>query len=162
MRAVSAIRAGKLNPMTILLVGLFAASIACAQPLVIRTSNLIDGRGHVQRNMEIVVEHGRIARVGPARQKPAIDLDGMTLMPGWIDTHVHPTWYFNREGRLEQGGRGSKSTPQQAALAAEANLYATLMGGFTTVQSVGSELDRDLRDLISRGALPGPRLITSL
>src|ERR1017187_3223928 len=26
------------------------------------------------------------------------------------------TWYFNRDGRLEQGGRGAKSTPQQAAL----------------------------------------------
>ena len=30
----------------------------------------------------------------------------MTVMPGWIDTHVHATWYFNQDGRLEQGGRG--------------------------------------------------------
>jgi imidazolonepropionase-like amidohydrolase len=36
------------------------------------------------------------------------------------------------------------------------------MGGFTTVQSVGAELDKDLRDMIAAGALPGPRLITSL
>src|SRR5262249_40367969 len=52
--------------------------------------------------------------------------------------------------------------PQQAALYAASNLYATLMGGFTTVQSVGAELDADLRDFIAAGALPGPRLITSL
>ncbi len=83
-------------------------------------------------------------------------------MPGWIDTHVHPTWYFNAEGRYEPGGRGSKATPQQAALFAAANLYATLMGGFTTVQSVGAELDADLRSMTTSDAIPGPRLITSL
>jgi len=141
---------------------LAAAGLAAAQPIVIRTTTLIDGKGHVLRNQEIVVENGRIARIADARQKPTIDLSGLTVMPGWIDTHVHPTWYFNQDGRLEQGGRGAKSTPQQAALYAEANLYATLMGGFTTVQSVGAELDKDLRDMIASGALPGPRLVTSL
>jgi imidazolonepropionase-like amidohydrolase len=141
---------------------LFAAGLAAAQPIVIRTTTLFDGKGHVLKNKEIVVENGKIARVSDAHQKPNIDLSGLTVMPGWIDTHVHPTWYFNKEGRLEQGGRGSKSTPQQAALYAEANLYATVLGGFTTVQSVGAELDGDLRDLIAAGRLPGPRLITSL
>ena len=139
------------------------AGLAPAQPIVIKTTTLIDGKGHVLRNKEIVVEDGRIARVADAKQKPAIDLSDLTVMPGWIDTHVHPTWYFNKDGRLEQGpGRNSKSTPQQAALYSAANLYATLMGGFTTVQSVGAELDADLRAQIEAGALAGPRLITSL
>jgi imidazolonepropionase-like amidohydrolase len=140
----------------------FAAALASAQPLVIRTSTLIDGKGHVLKNKELVVEGGRIARVADARQKADIDLTGLTVMPGWIDTHVHPTWYFNKDGRYEAGGRGSKSTPQQAALYAAANLYATLMGGFTTVQSVGAELDADLRAQIEAGAIAGPRLLTSL
>ena len=139
------------------------AAAAAAQPFVIGTSTLIDGKGHVLKNKELVIENGRIARIADAKQKAAIDLTGLTVMPGWIDTHVHPTWYFNKEGRLEQGpGRGGKTTPQQAALYAAANLQATLMGGFTTVQSVGAELDGDLRDQIARGALTGPRLITSL
>jgi imidazolonepropionase-like amidohydrolase len=141
---------------------LLAAGAALAQPVIIKTTTLIDGKGRVLRNKEIVVENGRITHVADAKQKPTIDLSGLTVMPGWIDTHVHPTWYFNADGRLEQGGRGSKSTPQQSALYAEANLYATLMGGFTTVQSVGAELDKDLRDMIAAGTLPGPRLISSL
>jgi imidazolonepropionase-like amidohydrolase len=141
---------------------MFLAATAAAQPIVIRTTTLLDGKGHVLRNKEIVVENGRIVRVADAKQKPTIDLSGLTVMPGWIDTHTHPTWYFNADGRLEQGGRGSKSTPQQTALYAASNLYATLMGGFTTVQSVGAELDKDLRERIEAGALPGPRLITSL
>jgi len=36
------------------------------------------------------------------------------------------------------------------------------MAGITTVQSIGSTLDRDLRDAIARGTIPGPRVITSL
>jgi imidazolonepropionase-like amidohydrolase len=141
---------------------IFAATLAYGQAVVIRTSTLLDGKGNVLRNQDITVEDGRISRIGEPRGKATIDLTGMTVMPGWIDTHVHATWYFNAEGRLEQGGRGSKSTPQQAALAAAANLYATLTSGFTTVQSLGAELDGDLRGQIASGGIAGPRLLTSL
>ena len=48
------------------------------------------------------------------------------------------------------------------ALSAEAGAYATLMAGFTTIQSIGSKEDKDLRDWIERGDIPGPRMITSL
>jgi imidazolonepropionase-like amidohydrolase len=139
-----------------------AAGISIAQPIVIRTTTLLDGKGGVLKNKEIVIEGSRISRVADARGNAAYDLSGLTVMPDWIDTHTHPGWYFNRENRLEEGGRGSIETPAAWALYAEANVYATLMGGFTTVQSVGQEVDKDLRDLINRGLLPGPRIITSL
>ena len=133
----------------------FLVVLATAQPIVIKTSTLIDGRGHVLQNKEIVIESGRITRIADAKQKPTIDLTGLTVTPGSIDTHVHPTWYFNREGRYEAGERGAKATPEQAALYAAANLYAVLMAGFTTVQSVGTELDSDLRDQIGAGTISG-------
>src|SRR4051812_47933534 len=41
-------------------------------------------------------------------------------------------------------------------------LTSQLMGGFTTVQSVGSPIDGDLRTALNRGVLPGPRVLTSL
>jgi imidazolonepropionase-like amidohydrolase len=139
------------------------AAVATAQPIIVRTSTIIDGKGHVLKNKELVIENGKIAGIADAKRHPTIDLSGLTVMPGWIDTHVHPTWYFNKDGHLEQGpGRGAKTTPQQAALFAAGNLYATLMGGFTTVQSVGAELDADLRHQIAHNQLTGPRLITSL
>jgi imidazolonepropionase-like amidohydrolase len=141
---------------------MFAAALSFGQAVVIRTSALLDGKGHVLKNTDLVIEGGRITAIRDAKGKAAIDLTGTTVMPGWIDTHIHATWYFNADGRLEQGGRGAKSTPQQAALAAAANLYATLMGGFTTVQSLGAELDADLRAQIASGAIAGPRLLTSL
>ena len=136
--------------------------VAAAQPVVIKTTTLLDGKGHVLKNKQIVVEGSRIAGIADAKGRPTYDLSGLTVMPGWIDTHVHPSWHFNKEGRLELGGKGSRETPEESALYAEGNVYATLMGGFTTVQSVGAEVDRDLRDLINAGILPGPRIITSL
>ena len=149
-----------------MLVKLFAlpllAATAVAQPMVVKATTLIDGKGHVLRNQEIVIERGRITRVADAKQKPTIDLSGLTVMPGWIDTHVHLGWYFNKEGRYDPGGRNSTTTPQQAALYVAANAYATLMGGFTTVQCLGSPIEGDVRDLIASGAIPGPRVLTSL
>ena len=142
--------------------GQFAIAAALAQPVVIKTTTLIDGKGRVLRNQEITVENGRIVHVGNATHKPNIDLSGLTVTPGWIDTHTHPGWYFNKENRLEQGGRGAKSTPTQAALFTAANAYATLMGGFTTIQSLGQPIDADLRYMTQSGALPGPRILTAL
>ena len=136
--------------------------------VVIHTSKLLDGRGAAMSNADIVVENGRITRVGPAAAVPKgareIDLRGRTVMPGLIDVHSHLTWYFNRQGRYHQGGRNpnDSDTPIESILAAAANAYATLMAGFTTVQSPGSPEDADLRDWIATQGLPGPRILTSL
>ena len=144
------------------LASILTIAIGFAEPIVIKTTTLLDGRGHVLKNKEVVVDGSRITRVSDAKSRATIDLSGLTVMPGWIDTHVHLGWHFNKENRLDQGGRGSKETPQQTALYAEGNAYATLMGGFTTVQSLGSAIDGDVRDLVTAGLIPGPRVITSL
>jgi imidazolonepropionase-like amidohydrolase len=142
---------------------LLLAATALAQPLIIKTGTLIDGKGRVLRNQEITIESGLITRVAPATHKPTLDLSTLTVMPGWIDTHVHLGWYFNKEGRLEQGpGRGAKTTAQQAALFTAANARATLMGGFTTVQCLGMAIEGDIRYMTERGDLAGPRVLTSL
>jgi len=139
------------------------AAAAVAQPTVVRTSILIDGKGRVLRNRELAIEDGRITAVREASGKPTLDWSRYTVMPGWIDTHVHLGWYFNAEGRLETGpGRGSKTTEEQALRYTEENATATLLGGFTTVQSVGARFDGDLRDMIASDRFPGPRLLTSL
>ena len=87
-----------------------------AQSITIKTTTIIDGKGQVLRNKEIVVENGKIARIDAASHKPDIDLSGLTVTPGWIDTHAHPGWYFDKDGRYDPGGRNSKTTPQEGAL----------------------------------------------
>ncbi len=87
-----------------------------------------------------------------------IDLGGLTLLPGFIDTHVHIGWHFDAKGRYQAGPEPA----DQAALYGAENAYVTLMAGFTTVQSVGAASDKPLRDALARGVIPGPRLLTSL
>jgi imidazolonepropionase-like amidohydrolase len=86
------------------------------------------------------------------------DLRGMTVLPGWIDAHVHITWSFGPDGKNAYQG----APTQFLANAAASNAYVTLMAGFTTVQSLGSAADVPLRDVIARGELPGPRILTSV
>lgn len=106
----------------------------------------------------MVIENGRIARLDPKAHGATYDLRGLTVLPGWIDTHVHITNHFGANGRAEN----PKETPAQAALFAAGNAWATLRAGFTTVQSLGALEDAALRDAIARGDVPGPRILTSL
>ena len=132
--------------------------------VVLRAAVVVDGRGGVQRNVDILIERGRIARIAARGPVPSgariVDLGDRTVLPGLIDAHTHPVWYFNRQNRLHTASDGD--TPAQSTLAAAANAYATLMAGFTTIQSVGSRNDPDLRDAIASQGLPGPRILTSL
>src|SRR3954447_20808436 len=141
---------------------LTAASLATAQQIVLRTGTILDGKGQTLHNKDLVIEGDRIVTIRNRSGKADYDLSSFTVTPGWIDTHVHPSWHFNKENRLEQGGRRSKETPEQTALYTEADVYKILQGGFTTIQSVGAEVDAPVRDLINEGLLPGPHFITSL
>src|SRR6202790_413746 len=138
------------------------ATWAMAQPLVLKTSTILDGKGQVLKSRNIVIEDGRILRISEAGEKTTYDLSGLTVMPGWIDTHAHFAVHFNSNNRVEEGGAASKEPPQLSALYAAAGAYATLMGGFTTIQSPGAEVDGAVRDLINAGRLVGPNIITSL
>jgi len=124
---------------------------------VIAASILLDGRGRVLRNTRIVIEGSKIVAIDPKAAPVDYDLRGLTVMPGWIDAHVHVTWIFGKDGKnAAQGG----ATPE-ATYAAASNAWVTLMAGVTTVQSIGSAADIPLRDAIAKGILPGPRILTS-
>ena len=126
----------------------------------IRAGLLIDGTGATRRNARIFIEGGTITRIDGLRGAVTHDLSNLTLMPGWIDTHVHLAAHFDRDGKTHRSE--TEESQGQAMLYAVANAYRTLMGGFTTVQSLGSPLDTDLSEWIARGALPGPRVLTSI
>jgi imidazolonepropionase-like amidohydrolase len=133
-----------------------------AKTVHIRAGRIIDGRGHVIRNAVVSVRDGKIlsVRSGVGRSRPDYDLRSLTLLPGLIDAHTHLSWYFNGSGRLHTSNDGE--TPQQEILAEEENANTTLLAGFTTVQSPGSDQDKAVRDRINAGVIAGPRLLTSL
>src|SRR5579863_5483540 len=125
--------------------------------IVIAAGTLLDGKGRALHNTRIVIEGSKIIAIDPKAEPVDYDLRGLTVLPGWIDAHVHITWIFGPDGKnAMQGG-----TTPAAAYAAASNAEQTLMAGFTTVQSVGSPADIPLRDAIARGSIPGPRILTS-
>ncbi len=133
---------------------LFAVSRLFAQTFVIDAGTVLDGRGGVLHNQRITVKGSKIVSVQPGGN------GRLTVMPGWIDTHVHLDWHFDpRTNKLST--RVNDKTEDVALFTAE-NAWVTLQGGFTTVQSVGSVYDKYVRDRINDGALPGPRILTSL
>ena len=116
--------------------------------VVLRAARVIDGTGAVLRNQDVSVTGGRISAIKPsagALPSGGIDLQGRTLMPGMIDTHVHLGWYLNAKNRLHTARDGD--TPDISAYNQAANAWATLRAGFTTVQDVGEPENAALRDL---------------
>lgn len=131
--------------------------------LAVRCGRLIDGRSDgVRSDMLVSIRGGVIDAVEPFRAAPAgvpfLDLSAATVLPGLIDMHTHLTdspedtkdlkIYFTR-------------TREEALRAGSAHAAATLDAGFTTVRDVGTYIawaDRDLRDAIVDGHVPGPRM----
>lgn len=146
--------------LTLIAAFLFVLSAAIAQenPITIQAGTVLDGKGKVLHDIQIVVQNGKILRVEKTHGAANYNLSKLTVLPGWIDLHDHVIWHFGPNGRLED----KNETPEQAALAYAGNAWKTLVAGFTTIQSVGSPEDKDLRDAINAGVLPGPRILTSL
>ena len=131
-----------------------------AQTIVLNAGTVLDGRGGVLRNQQITIRGTRIVSVAPGRSANGYDLGSLTVMPGWIDTHVHLDWHFDPKTNKLSTRTGDK--PEETALFTAENAWLTLNGGFTTVQSVGAMVDGYVRDRINSGSLPGPRILTSL
>ncbi len=145
--------------LSVLVCAVAGLSFGQDKSIVLQTSTMLDGKGAVLTNMRIVVEGSKIARMeSTGSGRVSYDLRGLTVLPGWIDTHDHIGWHFNKNDRADM----TKEAPAEFAMNAAGNAYATLMAGFTTIQSLGALSDLDLRDLIARGVLPGPRVLTSL
>ena len=133
--------------------------------VAVRAGRLIDGTGAAPvRDAVIVIRGERIAAVGSTADVdvPAgadvVDLSGYTVLPGFIDAHVHMTGITTGEPGWENAF--VRETPADAALRGAGNARRTLEAGFTTVRNVGAEgfADVALRDAIRRGDVPGPRM----
>ena len=150
--------------------GCVPAGTACvlaaqqAPSTLVTADRLVDGRGNLFEPGAVLVRGERIVAVGEAARSAGadrtIDLGDATLLPGLIDLHTHLT---DAEDAYWEEVL-TTTTPAQAALYGAANALTTLRAGFTTVRDMGptwSFTDVDLRDVIDRGVLPGPRMIVA-
>ena len=136
--------------------------------VALRFGQLVDGTGRTLRDAVVVIEGDRIQSVGTGRAaipRGAVvrDLRRYTAIPGLIDVHTHMTYYWDGAAGTnpwqQQGSRNSGVT----VFLAQANALRTLETGVTTVRDLGSRdfTDVAMRDLINRGAFPGPRMFVA-
>ncbi len=136
--------------------------------VVLHAARLFDGAGGAMvTDGVVVITDDRIVAAGAAsgiKIPPGatrIELGDATLLPGFIDAHVH---LIGRElsdpGKQEEGTR---DYPGFSAILGAANARKTLMAGFTTVRNVGAPdfSDVALRRAIEGGYVPGPRMRTA-
>ena len=144
-----------------------AGAPAPAETLAIRAGRMLDGTGAAPvRDAVILVEDGRIRAIGTdvsvPRDVEEIDLSNRTVLPGFLDAHVHLTGRYIGEGENWQDA-AVRDLPQEDAIRGVRNAWLTLRAGFTTVRNVGARdfSDVALRDMIREGVVPGPRLLVA-
>jgi imidazolonepropionase-like amidohydrolase len=125
------------------------------QPTVLRVSTLLDGKGHILHNTSIVIENGKIVRLDPHAAGRVYDLRGLTVMPGWIDAHVHISWHFGPDGKNAGQGAGRGESPEQAFLEIAGDAWDTLMGGFTTGKASAQKRTRRCAMPLIMARFPG-------
>jgi len=127
------------------------------QVRVVRAARMLDvATGEMRSNALVVVENGRITRVGGTAPRGAeiIDLGDATLLPGLMDLHTHLA------GDLEGNWvtRDVRETSAHQALRAAGNARTTLMAGFTTVRDMSGFAGVALADAVRDGYVDGPRV----
>lgn len=131
--------------------------------LTFTNARVFDGRKAMDGLQTVTIDGNRIVSVAPSgpRVGEAIDLGGMTLMPGLITCHFHPDFYAFT---LAEGGSGEpigKERPSGVLMAIGVrNCRVLLESGFTGYlgAACSNDIDVQLKMAIAEGIIPGPRI----
>ena len=150
--------------ISLLSAAIFAAGTASADTLI-HAGTLIDvDAGRAYNTQTIRVDGDTISGIESGFTTPAdgdtlVDLSQSTVMPGFMDTHVHLTGQYSANSNL------NRFVLNEADYAYDAAKYArrTLDAGFTVVRNVGDTFNVTvaLRKAIEAGDVVGPKVITA-
>jgi imidazolonepropionase-like amidohydrolase len=142
----------------------FIVITSVAQRTILHCGKLVDVvNSKLLTNYSIVVQGNKIIEITEGFIKAEnndklIDLKNKTVMPGWIDMHVH------LETETKKGNTAEKFITNPSDIAFESLAFAkiTLMTGFTTVRDLGgSGVNVSLRNAINKHLVIGPRVFTA-
>lgn len=135
---------------------------------IIKAARVIDGQGEAPlTDQAIVIQDGRIQDIKAwddepialwLREATVFDVGDATLLPGFIDAHLHLVFDAAKGPELDP-----EESQQFILLRAAGNAQAALQAGVTTVCDCGApnEIIFSLRDAIESGAIQGPRIVAS-
>ena len=154
----------------LMLLMLGAPQSPAATPLLLTGARVLDPAGrHLLENRSVLIADGHIIAViadgdlplPQAENAKRLNLEGLVLLPGLMDLHSHLLLHPYDEAvwndQVLRESLGLRTI--RATVAAK----ATLAAGFTTLRDLGTEgagyADVALRDAITQGIIPGPRLV---
>lgn len=129
--------------------------MTATSPLVFRNARVFDGTAFLEGPHDVVVDDGIITSVSPTGSElpdgAIVDCAGRTLVPGFIDCHVHlMVTVADPVSRLFK--------PFASAFyESVVNARATVLSGVTSVRDAGGA-DLALKQAIETGIVIGPRL----
>ena len=137
---------------------------------VLKPAQVFDGYSRdLHKDWIVVVRGEKIIAAGPTGDVKTppdakiIELPGMTLLPGLIDSHSHLLLHPYNETSWED--QVLKEPLALRVCRATNHARATLMSGFTTLRDLGTEgagyADVGLKQAIQQGIITGPRLLVT-
>ncbi len=153
-----------MHKLTLTLLSLIMSAALFGQRTIIHAGNILDGVSKKpMKEKSIVVEGTKITSIengyiNAQEGDVIVNLKEHTVMPGWIDMHVH----IEDETSPDRYIRQFTENPADRAFTSVDIAKRTLMAGFTTVRDVGgSGVNISLRNAIAKGTIDGPRIFTS-
>jgi imidazolonepropionase-like amidohydrolase len=124
---------------------------------VLREANVLRDDGLFEGPLDVVLENGRVIDIGTHTRADgeSIDLNGVWLMPGIVDCHIHVTMSTVDSDELLRRPL-SRWAFETAAMAER-----TLRSGVTFVRDAGGA-DAGMRDAVFAGVIRGPRTQVSI
>ena len=157
----------KRSAVLVALILLVTASPALAAPIkALVGGRLIDGYGGAPiENSVVLIEGDRIQTVGRVGEvaipegAEVISTEGMSVLPGLWDMHVH--LMINGHGDYAHWDKTYMSVQESVIMPASARQL--LMAGVTSARDLGGPLGPSIavRDAVNAGKIPGPTLYVS-
>ncbi len=143
----------------------FLPAGAASAATLIHAGRLIDGVSDSPRErVTLVVEDGRIQAIeggfrAPGAGDQVVDLGEGTVLPGFMDMHVHLTGEQSRTSEIDSVKKSEADRAYDSTVFAE----RTLLAGFTTVRNLGDHwnISIALKRAIDGGKVAGPRIFTA-
>jgi imidazolonepropionase-like amidohydrolase len=130
--------------------------------IVIRAKQMLDvSSGKLVPNPVIVVQGDKITAINPDElpaETKVVELKGMTVLPGLIDTHTHIA--YDPDNLWIDIGRGPSSYAAGYAIVGAKNARLTLLAGFTTIRDLGACCNADIhvKRAIDKNLIDGPSI----
>jgi imidazolonepropionase-like amidohydrolase len=122
------------------------------------------GDGRILEHATVLVDGARIVKVAEEnvpipKDARTVPLSGRTLLPGFIDCHIH----LCLDGSADPVAARERDSAPMTTLKAAQFARQTLMAGVTSVRDLGGKewIELTVRDAIRSGLIPGPRILAS-